>query len=78
MVIPAHRVDHFCAHHYLSAARLCIAGVQNHKAGILNPAIGIFIGFRKAILKRCAFDTGAQINGRGRRQDLSPTQRVIK
>ena len=73
----ARRMGHFGARQDRRTARLCVAGIEDHKAAILDPAIGIFIGFGKAFLKRRALRRCRQIDGFRALQDFAPTQMVI-
>ena len=60
------------------APGLGIAGIEHHKAGILHPAIRIFVGLAKPLLQRRAGGIRREIDRCGAGQDLAAAEIVIE
>ena len=76
--VDAIRAHNFGLRHDRRAAQFCVPRVQDHKARILDPAVGVFPSAPELFLNRLAQWVGRQINRRGRRQDLAPAQIVVQ
>ena len=70
--------DDFGPGHDTRAAQFGVAGVQHHKAGVFDPAIGVFKSLLEPILQRRPFGRTAQRKAACGGQDFSPAEIVIE
>ncbi len=62
----------------LRAAACGIAGIQDHKTGVVHPAVGIFVGAGETRLERRARGIAPQIEDAGFRQEPPSADMIVK